>query len=197
MSGYPPIPRDPSGAPLPVVWDDGLQSWKVYEGLMPLETKLAAIESKLLALDSKFADGSAKVTLSGTITELVLEQIGVTYMIGQTLRLIAEGGDSMADGKTIDASKYKEWLIHIRNDHEKEITLQLRIQSHGGQTVNNTTGLGFYPDTPISIPAGASKVLTKDDIPQLGWAIPAFVFYCRSLSPAQGSMDVRIYGRRW
>jgi len=69
MSGYPPIPRDPSGAPLPVVWDDGLQSWKVYEGLMPLETKLAAIESKLLALDSKFADGSAKVTLSGTIVE--------------------------------------------------------------------------------------------------------------------------------
>ena len=67
MSGYPPIPRDPSGAPLPVVWDDGLQSWKVYEGLMPLETKLAAIESKLLALDSKFADGSAKVALSGTI----------------------------------------------------------------------------------------------------------------------------------
>ena len=72
MSGYPPIPRDPSGAPLPVVWDDGLQSWKVYEGLMPLETKLAAIESKLLALDSKFADGSAKVALSGTIVELGL-----------------------------------------------------------------------------------------------------------------------------
>lgn len=69
MSGYPPIPRDPSGAPLPVVWDDGLQSWKVYEGLMPLETKLAAIESKLLALDSKFADGSAKVALSGRIVD--------------------------------------------------------------------------------------------------------------------------------
>ena len=71
MSGYPPIPRDPSGAPLPVVWDDGLQSWKVYEGLMPLETKLAAIESKLLALDSKFADGSAKVALSGNSMSLV------------------------------------------------------------------------------------------------------------------------------
>ena len=118
-------------------------------------------------------------------------------MIGNTLRLIAEGGDSITSGKTIDASKYKEWFIHIRNNHEKEITLQLGIQSHGGQIIGNTTSLGIHPDTPISIPAGASKVLTKDDIPQLGWAIPAFIFYCRSASPTQGSMEVRSYGRRW
>ena len=137
------------------------------------------------------------VQLSGTITELVLEQIEATYMIGQTLRVIAEGGATIADGKTIDASKYKEWFIHIRNSHEKEITLQLSIRSHGGQIISNTASLGVYPDTPIPIPAGASKVLTKDDIPQLGWAIPAFYLICRSSSPAQGSMDVRIYGRRW
>ena len=60
MSGYPPIPRDPSGAPLPVVWDDGLQSWKVYEGLMPLETKLDGIENKLVALEQKLTDGSPR-----------------------------------------------------------------------------------------------------------------------------------------
>lgn len=85
MSGYPPIPRDPSGAPLPVVWDDGLQSWKVYEGLMPLETKLAAIESKLLALDSKFADGSAKVALSGTIVQEVFSRTVRTSNTGTAL----------------------------------------------------------------------------------------------------------------
>ena len=142
-------------------------------------------------------NGNVKVQQSGTITELVLEQIEATYMIGQTLRLIAEGGNSMTEGKTIDASKYKEWFIHIQNNHEKEITLQLNIRSHGGQIIGNTASLGMYPDTAIGVPAGASKVLTKDDIPQLGWAIPAFIFYCRSSPPTQGSMDVRIYGRRW
>ncbi len=151
-------------------------------------------KAKIINVDE---NGNVKVQLSGTITELVLEQIGVTYMIGQTLRLIAEGGDSITSGKTIDASKYKEWFIHITNNHEKEITLQLGIRSHGGQIIGNTVDLGMYPDTLIPIPAGASKVLTKDDIPQLGWAIPAFIFYCRSASPTQGSMDVRIYGRRW
>jgi hypothetical protein len=62
---------------------------------MPLETKLAAIESKLLALDSKFADGSAKVALSGTIMELygaTIDErppansvpVGATYMAVNT-----------------------------------------------------------------------------------------------------------------
>ena len=151
-------------------------------------------KAKMINVDE---NGNVIVQPSGTITELVLEQIGATYMIGTTLRLIAEGGDSITSGKTIDASKYKEWFIHITNNHEKEITLQLGIRSHGGQIISNTANLGAYPDTFIPIPAGASKVLTKDDIPQLGWAIPAFVFYCRSASPTQGSMDVRIYGRRW
>ena len=102
MSGYPPIPRDPSGAPLPVVWDDGLQSWKVYEGLMPLETKLAAIESKLLALDSKFADGSAKVALSGNIV-LIGSVVGnTTVTAGSTLDIApeAERSEYLAVGVT-------------------------------------------------------------------------------------------------
>lgn len=30
---YPPIPRDPSGTPLPVIWDDATKNWKVYEGV--------------------------------------------------------------------------------------------------------------------------------------------------------------------
>ena len=99
MSGYPPIPRDPSGAPLPVVWDDGLQSWKVYEGLMPLETKLAAIESKLLALDSKFADGSAKVALSGAITAEDIE--------GNPVALSAEKDpDGKAVLRIVDAAPF-------------------------------------------------------------------------------------------
>ena len=31
---YPPIPRDPNGTPLPVVWDDETQNWKVYTGVL-------------------------------------------------------------------------------------------------------------------------------------------------------------------
>lgn len=29
---FPPIPRDPKGVPLPVVWDDEINNWKVYTG---------------------------------------------------------------------------------------------------------------------------------------------------------------------
>lgn len=32
---YPPIPRDANGVPIPVVWDDSINNWKVYKG--PLE----------------------------------------------------------------------------------------------------------------------------------------------------------------
>lgn len=104
MSGYPPIPRDPSGAPLPVVWDDGLQSWKVYEGLMPLETKLAAIESKLLALDSKFADGSAKVALSGTIVVETVGDLPSTGYMAQ-VALVSEGRRVFIH----DGNEWGEW----------------------------------------------------------------------------------------
>lgn len=31
---YPPIPRDSKGVPLPVVWDDKTQNWKVYTGVL-------------------------------------------------------------------------------------------------------------------------------------------------------------------
>jgi hypothetical protein len=33
---HPPIPRDPGGVPLPVVWDDETQNWKVYTGVLKL-----------------------------------------------------------------------------------------------------------------------------------------------------------------
>ncbi len=29
---YPPIPRDANGVPIPVVWDDSINNWKVYKG---------------------------------------------------------------------------------------------------------------------------------------------------------------------
>lgn len=134
MSGYPPIPRDPSGAPLPVVWDDGLQSWKVYEGLMPLETKLAAIESKLLALDSKFADGSAKVALSGT---KVVESAPVTG-IKTVTSTVAE----VFAGSSRKANRSK---LVIRNLHQ---AVAIRI---GGSGITDTIGQSLEPAASVEI----------------------------------------------
>ena len=134
MSGYPPIPRDPSGAPLPVVWDDGLQSWKVYEGLMPLETKLAAIESKLLALDSKFADGSAKVALSGT---KVVESAPVTG-IKTVTSTVAE----VFAGSSRKANRSK---LVIRNLHQ---AVAIRI---GGSGITDTIGQSLEPGASVEI----------------------------------------------
>ena len=134
MSGYPPIPRDPSGAPLPVVWDDGLQSWKVYEGLMPLETKLAAIESKLLALDSKFADGSAKVALSGT---KVVESAPVTG-IKTVTSTVAE----VFAGSSRKANRSK---LVIRNLHQ---AVAIRI---GGSNITDTIGQSLEPGASVEI----------------------------------------------
>lgn len=134
MSGYPPIPRDPSGAPLPVVWDDGLQSWKVYEGLMPLETKLAAIESKLLALDSKFADGSAKVALSGT---KVVESAPVTG-IKTVTSTVAE----VFAGSSRKANRSK---LVIRNLHQ---SIPIRI---GGSGITDTIGQSLEPGASVEI----------------------------------------------
>ena len=142
MSGYPPIPRDPSGAPLPVVWDDGLQSWKVYEGLMPLETKLAAIESKLLALDSKFADGSAKVALSGT---KVVESAPVTG-IKTVTSTVAE----VFAGSSRKANRSK---LIIRNLHP---AVAIRI---GGSGITDTIGQSLEPGASVEIDFSPSTVV--------------------------------------
>lgn len=149
MSGYPPIPRDPSGAPLPVVWDDGLQSWKVYEGLMPLETKLAAIESKLLALDSKFADGSAKVALSGTITAEDIE--------GNPVALSAEKDpDGKAVLRIVDAAPFA---------YNKE-TDRFKVES----SVTETTTIETLMNA-VSVPAqgGRSEVIVDFTSEQEAW----------------------------
>lgn len=137
MSGYPPIPRDPSGAPLPVVWDDGLQSWKVYEGLMPLETKLAAIESKLLALDSKFADGSAKVALSGTIVEL-FRRTNIVLTAGSRMQLNPE---------PIDVSAFRGWQIGVH--HTDQHIWGMRKIWYSGVYSHSATNSGFYEIDPI------------------------------------------------
>lgn len=125
MSGYPPIPRDPSGAPLPVVWDDGLQSWKVYEGLMPLETKLAAIESKLLALDSKFADGSAKVALSGTIKDI--------HSITRSGNLNAKTTETVVE---TTAEVVVQSLLFMSSVRSTDVYFTMQVQKANGTWVN-------------------------------------------------------------
>lgn len=173
MSGYPPIPRDPSGAPLPVVWDDGLQSWKVYEGLMPLETKLAAIESKLLALDSKFADGSAKVALSGTIVRDVLgyfsvSNAGARYYFGAT-------GPSVTL-RPLDIRGFKKISIYFLNGSPTTATRNnLRVTFHRTLDVQDPTNafeaapqyeFGYVPAN------GSFRLLLTSDLSDLAGEPP-------------------------
>jgi hypothetical protein len=116
------------------VWDDGLQSWKVYEGLMPLETKLAAIESKLLALDSKFADGSAKVALSGTKVVESAPVTGIKTVTGTVAEVFA--------GSSRKANRSK---LVIRNLHQ---AVAIRI---GGSGITDTIGQSLEPGASVEI----------------------------------------------
>ena len=169
MSGYPPIPRDPSGAPLPVVWDDGLQSWKVYEGLMPLETKLAAIESKLLALDSKFADGSAKVALSGT--NLILLEGDIT--------LSGESGWvslPVIDVSSINAVRIAFGLKATGSSVAELQNLEVRISTSRTETfVPNPSGPSYHYQQPLDMETIGKGVadhqiwgLISEQVPMVG-----------------------------
>jgi hypothetical protein len=81
--GIPVIGRAPDKK-AKIINVDELGNLKVSQ----LESKLAAIESKLLALDSKFADGSAKVALSGTFAEDILSKVDLSNSL---LALISHG----------------------------------------------------------------------------------------------------------
>jgi hypothetical protein len=212
MSGYPPIPRDPSGAPLPVVWDDGLQSWKVYEGLMPLETKLAAIESKLLALDSKFADGSAKVALSGTIPEIttIIDAVAVTEA-----NAFVDDAGTLIPGTLID--KYVDWDLFVINTHDSAFRCSFMpvdlfnstpsLVMRDGSVKNYSTGTipgataqhlipaESYPIALGTIPAKAGDVEAVDTHPYKNYA-GDLRLYLRSVNaPTKGSITVKLVGR--
>lgn len=204
MSGYPPIPRDPSGAPLPVVWDDGLQSWKVYEGLMPLETKLAAIESKLLALDSKFADGSAKVALSGTVDEVIKELSG----IHQTPSGWRAYGENISSGsnmvKPLDVSGYTDIVVRVRNNTQVQIgtvgnalRFYTRASVDTGIIGNELSDVQFRVKEVPTIPAGAIAYYTSREHPELGeFCIGLTYAFWMETTPTDGTVEVSFFGRR-
>ena len=189
MSGYPPIPRDPSGAPLPVVWDNGLQSWKVYEGLMPLETKLAAIESKLLALDSKFADGSAKVALSGTNVEIV-----------KIFDAVAITTTSSISSNLISLNRYKTGTFVLYHT----LGVELELYPQFGSTLNSYIHVnGEWKSTqvaPITIPPRDSegRIMlnthpTYKDVFSSG--VPSVRFVVRAkTAPTSGSLTLEYWG---
>ena len=189
MSGYPPIPRDPSGAPLPVVWDDGLQSWKVYEGLMPLETKLAAIESKLLALDSKFADGSAKVALSGTNISLVKtlysENTGWVHW-GEGVAL----GSSTAPRMDVSMVKDKTIIVHNSSDVGMSFVYVRGYSAQIGEDAYHE----LFSIEPDNIPAGATMVMDKDTHPELGKMFRYLQLGTRIQGATSGGVRVTVIG---
>lgn len=75
---YPPIPRDESGAPFPVVWDAQIKNWRIYEGTKVLygpngEPMFTVQNPGVVKVDDA---NPVKVQLSGT--NLALRQTIVT-----------------------------------------------------------------------------------------------------------------------
>ncbi len=104
---YPPIPRDPNGVPLPVVWDDEIKNWKTYSGMKHLvdlngQPLLTTQNPGVVKIDDT---NPPKVSLSGTLTELFGESlsdrppansvsVGATFMVvGDTVVYQSNGTD--------------------------------------------------------------------------------------------------------
>jgi len=127
--GIPVIGRTPDKK-AKIINVDELGNLKVSQ----LESKLDGIENKLVALDSKFADGSAKVALSGT---KVVESAPVTG-IKTVTSTVAE----VFAGSSRKANRSK---LIIRNLHP---AVAIRI---GGSGITDTIGQSVEPGASVEI----------------------------------------------
>ena len=110
---YPPIPRDANGNPIPVIWDDGIGSWRVYTGTIDIKDRDSRKLGQITLVDKNgvpFDNENAlpikgEVTLSGTLAELYgaslsdrppanSVSVGATFMVvGDTVVYQSNGSD--------------------------------------------------------------------------------------------------------
>jgi hypothetical protein len=144
----------------------------VLATLQQLQTRLAAIETKL--------NGTLLTQLTGSNAKLIKSHLGLSitnasFNVGDT------SGSNVNTVAVLDVSMYKEKLIFIQNKGAAACKLWSVGVYAGTGTMSGTTRLSLNTNSNNrwSIPAGATLLLTKDDIKELGLPVIglAIVFY--------------------